>query len=219
MRPRRAHHFRAARVASWHHHGDDRRSSVLMAAVPKSLTRAAIVTIAIFSVVVAPADLKVRTTTDTPADLKVRTTTAMAAGLKARTTTATAEDPIPQRIISLVPATTEMLFAMGAGNRIAAVSGYDRFPAAVATLPRVGGLLDPNVERVISLRPDLVIVYDTQTDLKQQLDRARIPIFRYVHRGLPDIAQTMRALGERVGSKAAADQAAATMEAQLAAIR
>jgi len=168
-----------------------------MAAVPKILTRAAIVTIAIFGVVVATADLK------------VRTTTAIAAGA----------DSIPQRIISLVPATTEMLFAMGAGNRIAAVSDYDRFPAAVATLPRVGGLLDPNVERVISLRPDLVIVYDTQTDLKQQLDRARIPVFRYVHRGLPDIAQTMRTLGERVGSKAAADHAADTMEAQLAAIR
>src|SRR4029077_7849674 len=74
-------------------------------------------------------------------------------------------------------------------------------------------------ERVISLRPDLVIVYDTQTDLKQQLDRARIPIFRYVHLGLPDIPETLRALGERVGSKAAADAAAARMESQLAAVR
>ena len=57
----------------------------------------------------------------------------------------------------------------------------------------------PNVERLLSLRPDLVIVYDTQTDLKQQLERAQIPMFRYVHRGLPDITETMRALGERVG--------------------
>ena len=105
----------------------------------------------------------------------------------------------PRRIISLVPATTEMLFAMGAGNRIAGVSNYDRFPPEVAKLPKVGGLLDPNVERLISLKPDLVIVYDTQTDLKQQLDRAGIPMFRYVHRGLPDITETMRALGERVG--------------------
>jgi cobalamin transport system substrate-binding protein len=126
---------------------------------------------------------------------------------------------IPQRIISLVPATTEMLFAMGAGNRIAGVSDYDRFPPEVSRLPRVGGLLDPNVERLISLKPDLVIVYDTQTDLKQQLDRARIPIFRYVHRGLPDITETMRSLGERVGSKAEAEAAASRMENQLAAVR
>src|SRR5580765_902822 len=126
---------------------------------------------------------------------------------------------IPRRIISLVPATTEMLFAMGAGNRIAGVSDYDRFPPEVSRLPKVGGLLDPNVERLISLKPDLVIVYDTQTDLKQQLDRARIPIFRYAHRGLPDITETMRSLGERVGSKAEAEAAATRMESQLAAVR
>jgi iron complex transport system substrate-binding protein len=126
---------------------------------------------------------------------------------------------MPQRIISLVPATTEMLFVMGAGSRLAAVSDYDRFPPEVARLPKVGGLLDPNVERLISLKPDLVIVYDTQTELKQQLDRARIPMFRYVHRGLPDITDTLRALGERVGSKAGADAAAARIETQLAAVR
>jgi len=128
-------------------------------------------------------------------------------------------DGEPQRIISLVPATTEMLFAMGAGNRIAAVSNYDRFPPEVARLPRVGGLLDPDVERLLALKPDLVIVYDTQTDLKRQLERARIPMFGYVHRGLPDITTTLRALGERIGAKAGADTAANRIEQQLAAVR
>ena len=112
-----------------------------------------------------------------------------------------------------------MLFVMGAGRRVAGVSNYDHFPPDVERLPKVGGLLDPNVERLLSLKPDLVIVYDTQTDLKRQLERARIPIFGYVHRGLPDITQTMRALGERIGMKAAADTAAARIEQQLAAIR
>ena len=151
----------------------------------------------------------------TTADLKVRTTLARSsADLQVGR-----DNAIPQRIISLVPATTEMLFAMGAGNRIAGVSDYDRFPPEVSRLARVGGLLDPNVERLISLRSDLVIVYDTQTDLKQQLERAGIPMFRYVHRGLPDITQTMRALGERVGSKTEADAAAARIETRLAAVR
>jgi iron complex transport system substrate-binding protein len=125
----------------------------------------------------------------------------------------------PQRIISLVPATTEMLFVMGAGRRIAGVSNYDRFPPDVARLPKVGGLLDPDVERLLSLKPDLVIVYDTQTDLKRQLERAQIPMFGYIHRGLPDITETMRALGERIGMKAAAAAAATRIEQQLAAIR
>ena len=122
----------------------------------------------------------------------------------------------PRRIISLVPATTEMLFAMGAGGRVAGVSNYDRFPPDVAKLPRVGGLLDPDVERVLSLKPDLVIVYDTQADLIRQLERARIPIFGYRHRDLRDITETMRTLGARIGARDAANAAASRIEQQLA---
>jgi cobalamin transport system substrate-binding protein len=125
----------------------------------------------------------------------------------------------PQRIISLIPATTEMLFTMGAGNRLVGVGNYDRFPPEVSRLPKVGGLLDPDVERVISLKPDLVIVYATQADLKRQLERAQIPMFDYAHRGLPDILETMRALGERIGMKAGADAAAANVQQQLDATR
>jgi cobalamin transport system substrate-binding protein len=125
---------------------------------------------------------------------------------------------VPRRIVSLVPATTEMLFAMGAGSRIAGVSNYDRFPPEVARLPKVGGLLDPDVETLLSLKPDLVIVYDTQADLKRQLERAQVPMYQYVHRGLPDITETMRALGARIGAKTAADAAATRIEQQLAAL-
>jgi iron complex transport system substrate-binding protein len=129
-----------------------------------------------------------------------------------------AQDAMPRRIVSLVPATTEMLFAMGAGSRIAGVSNYDRFPPEVARLPKVGGLLDPDVETLLSLKPDLVIVYDTQADLKRQLERAQVPMYQYLHRGLPDIMETMRALGVRIGAKTAADAAATSIEQQLAAV-
>jgi len=125
----------------------------------------------------------------------------------------------PRRIVSLIPATTEMLFAMGAADRLAGVGSYDRFPPEVERLPRVGGLLDPSVERILSLKPDLVIVYDTQAELKGQLARARIPIFRYAHRGLPDITETLRAIGVRVGAGPEADAAASRIEQQLAAIK
>ena len=57
---------------------------------------------------------------------------------------------------------------------IVGVSNYDRFPPEVDAAAAVGGLLDPNVERILSLKPDLVIVYDTQTELKRQLERAGI---------------------------------------------
>ncbi len=125
----------------------------------------------------------------------------------------------PTRIVSIIPATTEMLFAMGAGNRVVAVSSYDHFPAEVERLPKVGALLDPDVERILTLKPDLVIVYETQTDLKTQLDRAKIPYYSYAHRGLPDITETIRSLGAIVGVPGEAGALATRLEQQLAGIR
>src|SRR3954469_16663605 len=125
----------------------------------------------------------------------------------------------PQRIVSLVPAVTEMIYAMGDGARVAAVSNYAHFPAAVARLPRVGGLLDPSVERILAIKPDLVIVYATQKELIERLDRAGISYFNYQHKALPDILTTIRAVGARTGSAARADALAATMERALEDIR
>src|SRR5262249_25137344 len=133
LRSRSAHDHRAARAAGGHHYGNHRRSGLFMALASKILKRVALVV----ALIAATAELSVRATTDTAV---------VQAGPSA--------GQIPQRIISLVPATTEMLFAMGAGQRIAGVSDYDRFPPEVSKLPKVGGLIDPNVERVISLKPD-----------------------------------------------------------------
>jgi iron complex transport system substrate-binding protein len=123
------------------------------------------------------------------------------------------------RIISVIPATTEMLFAMGAGDRVVAIGTYDRFPPEAMRLPRVGALLDPDVERILSLRPDLVVVYETQTDLRAQLERARVPFFLYRHRGLADITGTIRALGARIGMADRAEALAASLERRIAEIR
>jgi iron complex transport system substrate-binding protein len=124
-----------------------------------------------------------------------------------------------RRIISLIPATTEMLFAMGASDRVIAVGSYDRFPTEVERLPRVGALLDPNVERIITMQPDLVVLYETQTELRAKLERAKIPYYSYTHRGLADITLTIRRLGTRVGATERADELAARIERELEAIR
>jgi iron complex transport system substrate-binding protein len=125
----------------------------------------------------------------------------------------------PERVISLVPATTEMLFAMGAGDAVVGVGSYDRHPPEIQSLPKVGALIDPDVERILSLRPDLVVVYGTQDDLILRLEQAGISMFRYQHAGLPDITETLRSLGARVGRAAEADRVADAIEADLAAIR
>ena len=105
----------------------------------------------------------------------------------------------PKRIISLVPNVTEILFAIGAGPQVVAVSTYDVEPPEVRSLPTVGALVDPDTERIIALRPDLVITYGSQSDLQPQLKRVSIPFFDYRHGGLDHIMATMRALGARTG--------------------
>lgn len=125
----------------------------------------------------------------------------------------------PQRIVSLVPNLTEMLFAIGAGPHVVAVSSFDREPEAVRALPRVGALLDPDVERILSLRPDLVVTYGSQTELKVQLARTGIAVFDYRHRGLADALTTLRALGVRTGHAREAEALARRLEQQIAATR
>ena len=125
----------------------------------------------------------------------------------------------PSRIISLVPAVTEMLFAIGAGNEVVGVSSYDTYPPEVKSRAKVGALIDPDVERILSLKPDLVVVYASQTELMTRLDRVRIPTFRYEHAGLADITSTIRSLGQRLERSAQAEAVASRIERDLEAIR
>ena len=90
-------------------------------------------------------------------------------------------------------------------------------PPEVRALPQVGGLLDPDVERILALKPDLVIVYATQKDRSSSSSRAGIPIST-TSTGLADIMTTIRALGVRIGSAARADALASGIDARLAAI-
>lgn len=123
------------------------------------------------------------------------------------------------RIISVIPAVTEMLFAMGAGPQVVGVGSYDHFPAEADRLPKVGALLDPDFEKILSLHPDLVIAYGTQADFIARLQRASIPVFKYEHAGLADITATIRRLGEATGQAKNAETLASSMERDLAAIR
>ncbi len=124
-----------------------------------------------------------------------------------------------RRIVSLVPALTEMLFAIGAGPQVVGVSSFDNFPPEVKDRPRVGALLDPDVERILSLRPDLVITYGSQADLQSQFARAGVKTFSYRHGGIDTILQTMRELGGATGHRPEADRVTNSLRDQIAAIR
>jgi iron complex transport system substrate-binding protein len=127
--------------------------------------------------------------------------------------------PTARRVVSVVPAVTEMLFAIGAGPQVVAVSSYDNWPPEVKSLTRVGALLDPDVERILQLRPDLVVVYGTQSELEIKLQRAGIRTFPYVLGGLDNLTTTIRRLGPLVGRAAEAERVADRLQARFAAIR
>lgn len=125
----------------------------------------------------------------------------------------------PSRIVSLVPAATEMLFAMGAGPAVVGVSSFDTFPPEATTRPKVGALVDPDFERILSLKPDLVVVYGTQDEFIQRLARVNIPTFPYRHSTLADVTETIRAIGARIGRAAEAGALAQRIDGDLDRVR
>ncbi len=125
----------------------------------------------------------------------------------------------PRRIVSLIPAVTEMLFAIGAGDRVVGVSSFDRFPPEVEKIQKVGALLDPDLERILGLRPDLVVVYRTQLDLIAQLERSSVPVYVYNHAALADVTATIRSLGARIGLADRAGKLAGDIDARVDALR
>jgi iron complex transport system substrate-binding protein len=132
-----------------------------------------------------------------------------------------AQGPAPraERIISVVPALTEVLFAIGAGPQVVGVSSYDQFPPEVRALPRVGALLDPNTERILTLRPDLVVVYGSQSELQTQLERAGLRTFSYRHGGVETILDTIGDLGNATGRRTDAERVVNALRSRLDAVR
>jgi len=112
----------------------------------------------------------------------------------------------PQRIISVVPNVTEMLFAFGLGDKVIAVGDYDQFPPEVAAKQRIGGLLNPNLEKIIELRPDLVITYGTQDVLRDRLQSVGIAMYPFIHGNVEHTLQFMLDLGHAVRADARAGQ-------------
>jgi iron complex transport system substrate-binding protein len=112
----------------------------------------------------------------------------------------------PQRIISLAPSITESLFAIGAGKQLAGVTDYCNYPPEAASLPRVGGIINPSLEAIVTLRPDLVIL-SVEGNLRDDLRRLEdlgIPVFVTNPRSLDDIRASIRKLGTLTGRDSAA---------------
>jgi iron complex transport system substrate-binding protein len=126
----------------------------------------------------------------------------------------------PQRIISLAPNVTEILFALGLDERIAGITGYCDFPEAARTKEKIGDTLHPNLERIISLKPDLVIVSTASQleNLTRRLDQLAVPVYVTNPRTVREVAASIRALGEVTGANARATEISSEMERRIIAV-
>lgn len=127
----------------------------------------------------------------------------------------------PQRIISLTPHLTELLFAAGAGAQLVGVDSASDYPEAVRNLPRVGDYSRVHFERILALKPDLVIVWvggNRAADI-HGLKQMGLPVLRTQATRLDDVARLLRLLGRASGHAATAEAAAQAYLARLAALR
>lgn len=103
------------------------------------------------------------------------------------------------RIVSTAPSFTETLFALGAGPRVVAVSQFCHFPPEVDRLPRVGSYLDPNVEAIAKLRPDLVVVHAEQKQILARMERVGLKTLAVRNTTLEDTLASIRLIGNAAG--------------------
>lgn len=123
------------------------------------------------------------------------------------------------RVVSLSPATTELLFAIGAGDRLVGRTRWCDYPAAALAVPSVGDGLPPNIEAVLAQRPDLVLLYRSAQNAPA-LERFRAAGIGTLQLGfdhLADVARIARLLGPVLGARRGADSLAAAFASALAA--
>lgn len=119
--------------------------------------------------------------------------------------------PAPaKRIVSLAPHTTELLYAIGAGNAVVGVSQFSDYPEAAKHLPSVGGANGFDLERVAALKPDLVVLWQSGTSPAQvaTLQKLGIAIFESEPHDLASVASSLERLATLTGTAAAGKQAA-----------
>jgi iron complex transport system substrate-binding protein len=126
-----------------------------------------------------------------------------------------------QRVISMSPHVTELLFAAGGGARIAGAMNYSDYPEAARKIPLIGSNSQIDLERVIAMKPDLLIVWQSGNTARQiaQLQSLGIPVFHSEPRTFEMVADSLLRFGRLLGTEAAATAAAAHFRSQVAALR
>ncbi|MET4695854.1 cobalamin-binding protein [Endozoicomonas lisbonensis] len=115
-----------------------------------------------------------------------------------------------QRIISLAPGVTELVYAAGGGEKVIAVDDHSNYPEAVKALPKVGGYPNTSAEAILAKKPDLVVIWSGGNDsrLSTQLERIGLNVFYADPVDFAGIASVIRRMGKIMGTEAVAEKSA-----------
>jgi len=126
----------------------------------------------------------------------------------------------PERIVCLTAETAEILYALSAGDRVVGISGYTTWPPEARSKPKVGGYTTVRLDRVLELKPDLVLAYsDLQAEAARDLIRRGVTVVTLNQRSLPEILQAVQMIGAIIGKSADALRLVAMMEAAFGQVR
>lgn len=124
--------------------------------------------------------------------------------------------PAARRIVSLSPNVTEILFALDLGERVVGVDDFSDHPPAARAKPRVGGYLDPDLEKIVTLRPDLGVVLEAQGELAAELRQLGVPVLVVDNQDLEDVERSMVEVAARAGVRRRGEELARRFRADLA---
>jgi len=127
------------------------------------------------------------------------------------------EDKGPyERIVSLAPSITEILFALGLGDRIKGVTRYCNYPPEALAIAKIGGFLDPNYEAVVALKPDLVIMVGGYGEAKGRLEELGCKTLEVNHLSIAGILDSMMTIGRVCGRPDRAREMVADIKSRMA---
>ncbi len=126
----------------------------------------------------------------------------------------------PSRIVCLTEETTEVLYRIGAGDRVVGVSGYTVRPPEARKKPKVSAFIHANLEKIQELKPDLVLTFsDLQADIARDLVRRGVWVVAFNQRSVEEILRMIRMLGGMVGRIDEAESLAAQLEERIEEVR
>jgi len=127
----------------------------------------------------------------------------------------------PARIVSLVPSVTEIVFSLGAEERLVGRTDFCDYPVAVRGKPSVGGMVNPNLETLVALKPDLVVATDegNREETFRQLERLRIPIYLVHANRVAETVDLIARVGELTGRQADVPRLTGEMQRRIDAVR